>query len=116
MKNVCLKFIGTGYYNICQALICVYDECNNLVYEGVTCNGCVCTSLCVNKLYKVRARSFGDNLFGVFYVRADRDVYSFTFPGAFNNIQNNDDVTFQLTDAVYDNLPIVRGEMSLWQR
>ena len=116
MKNVKLKFIGTGVCSFYQAHVCIYDECNNLVYEGDTNNGCLCVNLCINRLYKVYACTRCERLFGAFYVRCNKCEYCFPFTSAFSQIEEEDNITFQLTDAVYENLPIMRGDMILWQR
>lgn len=100
MKKIIIVFNNNAYVNI-------YD-CNNLVFEGVTCNNKI--ELCLEecKAYRLEAISNNIKLVTSFYVNCN-NIYRFSF---INN--DNNPITFLLTDYYY-NLPIERGELLLWQ-
>ena len=107
-----IKFMGLGLGNNCQAHVIIYSDCFNVVYEGDTYNGMVMVPLSTNRAYKLIATSFGEYISVVFYVDSDKCEYKFIFDRGINNNENN--ITFLLTDYNYDNLPIEKGELMLW--
>ena len=116
MKNIKLKFYGLGYNNNYQADILVYDINNNIVYEGKTYNSEIIICLEKNRVYKLVANSLGDIICTIFYI-GNNCEYNFAFNRAINtNIRKDSSITFLLTDYYYNNLPIERGEIILWQK
>ena len=110
MKDITLIFIGTGYKDIYQANIQIYDLNNNLIYESNTYNGCI--NICLKKYtyYKIIAKLDNDILNGVIYT--NQSLYKFIFNRSYISIPNV--TTFILTDYNYNNLPIMKGEINLW--
>ena len=109
--SVNLKFNGLGYNDYLQADVKLYDNNCNLIYEGRTFDGEVSLYLEEDNCYKLYAYSCGRYINLWFYVSMKNSCYKFNF----NNIEDNN-VTFLLTDYYYDNLPIQKGELILWQR
>ena len=108
--NINMIFIGTGYKDIYQAYIKIYDINNNLITECYTYNGCINICLNKNSYYKIIARLDNDILNGVIYT--NQTLYKFIFNRSYiSNI-----TTFILTDYNYYNLPIEKGELILWQK
>ena len=114
IKKVILKFIGTGINNNYQALVKIYDNCNNLLYCEKTYNGELLLYLKEMSLYKIEAVACGDMIMQSFYVNHCNSKYVFGFNHSiFNKLST---ITFLLTDANYEDLPIEKGEMILWQK
>ena len=113
MKNIKIKFYGLGYNDVNQACITIYDECNNKVFEGKTFNNIIKLCLNKNKLYKIIAVSKYEKIVNYFYVGCSNN-YHFLFSNIIYEKTNS--ITFLLTDYYYDNLPIERGEIILWQK
>ena len=111
--NITLNFLGLGYNNINQADVLIYDDCNNLVYNKKTYNNKLNICLKNNKIYRVVAISLNDRITTTIYINCNN--YCFRFNRSIIN-ENPDSITFLLTDYYYDNLPIERGEIILWQR
>ena len=111
--NITLNFLGLGYNNINQADVLIYDEFNNLVYNKKTYNNKLNICLKRNKIYRVEAFSLNDRISTTIYI--NNNNYCFQFNRSIIN-ENSDSITFLLTDYYYDNLPIERGEIILWQR
>lgn len=111
--NITLNFLGLGYNNINQADVLIYDDCNNLVYTKKTYNNKLNICLKKNKVYRVVAFSLNDRISTTIYI--NNNNYCFRFNRSIIN-ENSDSITFLLTDYYYDNLPIERGEIILWQR
>lgn len=111
MKKIKLKFYGLGYNDINQAYIKIYDINNNLIYEGQTYNNEIIICLNENNIYNLYAYTCYETLNKSFYVY---DQYEYNF--IFNNIIYDNTITFLLTDYNYSNLPIERGEITLWQK
>ena len=111
MKKIKLIFYGLGYNNFNQAFISIYDSNNNLVSNGYTYNNemMVCLKECA--VYRMVALSNGKKLVTSFYVN-NNCTYRFSFESS-NEPDNS--ITFILTDSFYENLPIERGELLLWQ-
>ena len=114
MKKIKIKFFGLGYNDLYQADVFVYDDKGNLIYNGKTYNSKIVLELKCNRVYKLVAIYCNDVISVPFYVLNDCE-YNFLFNRAQINL-NNDSITFLLTDYYYNNLPIERGEMILWQR
>jgi len=112
MKEVTLKFIGTGYKDIYQANIKIYDMNNKLIYDCYTYNGYINIYLKECCYYKVNATLNDEILNGAIYI--NKDMYTFIFNRSY--ISNSTITTFILTDYNYNNLPIEKGELILWQR
>lgn len=111
--NITLNFLGLGYNNINQADVLIYDEFNNLVYNKKTYNNKLNICLKRNKIYRVEALSLNDRIDTNIYINSSN--YCFRFNRSIIN-EDSDSITFLLTDYYYDNLPIERGEIILWQR
>ena len=112
IKKVILKFIGTGINDIMQACVNIYHN-NDLICSKETYNGQLEMLLEENKVYRIFARTSKDIINGAFYVNTNYK-YVFIFNSSIyrNNIRT---ITFLLTDANYNNLPIQEGEMFIWQ-
>lgn len=108
MKLVKLKFIGAGYNDKYQAYVKVFDN-KNIIYEGYTNNSYLEICLQERKCYKVIAQLCNRYINKSFLVTKTYDDYIFSFP-----ILKK--VTFLLTDYYYENLPIQKGELYLWQK
>lgn len=113
-----LKFIGTGIEDNYQACVNIYDN-NNLLYERRTYNGKVIIDLRENKLYKIVATSINEIINTSIYVTKNNCKYIFKYNRSIlQNYYSSDlrTITFLLTDANYNNLPIEKGELFLWQK
>lgn len=108
--NTEIKFIGVGYNNNYQVNVIIYDDCNNIVYEGLTYNGKVCVNLNKNTIYKIEATFINEKI--VRYIYTNSCEYAFWFN---HSTISNKTITFTLRDYYY-NLPIERGNIILWQR
>ena len=111
MNEITLIFIGTGYKERYQSYIEIYDLNNKLIYEGYTYNGCISICLKNNTYYKIKAILDNDILNGVIYT--NQTIYKFIFNRSYIPINIT---TFIVTDYNYNNLPIEKGELILWQR
>ncbi|MBR1413712.1 MAG: hypothetical protein IJ574_03485 [Bacilli bacterium] len=116
MKEIKLKFSGLGYCNINQACVDIYDECNKKICSGKTYNSVLKVKLKCNKLYKLVATSKYERINRNFYVNQYNNCYCFAFPNSL--VRNNQSriVTLLLSDYYYDNMPIAKGEIILWQK
>ena len=110
MKQVYLKFIGTGYKSNYQADVVITDN-NKVVCKSKTYNGLLKVSLCLNKVYLIKASCLGYTIKAIVIIN-DNDTYYFVFP--YSYINNSKVFTFLLTDQNYKNLPIEKGELLLW--
>ena len=106
MKDITIKFID--YIN--KIFVTIYDG-NKIVYQGYTCNNKINLNLKSCKAYRIVANSFYGTFNSSFYVNVNNIIYFSINPNV-----NNNSVTFYLTDYYYDNLPIERGEIILWQK
>lgn len=113
MKEVKLKFYGLGINDNYQAKISIYDSYDNLVYEGYTYDGYLIICLEANKSYKLIAKSCGEVIITKFYINKNYEYLFFFGRSLFIPIRN---ITLLLTDYYYDNLPISKGELILWQK
>ena len=110
MKNIILKFIGTGYLNTNQAYVCIYDENNNYIYTDYTYNGKLKVCLKSKRIYRIIAKTKYGVLDKTFYVNGS-DVYIFAFDYSYLKVSQQRLITFYLTDYYY-NLPISKGELN----
>ena len=110
MKEVVLKFIGTGINNTMQASIKIYDRFNNLLCIKKTYNGEIKLFLKENEVYRLVAILSNDILKASFYI-SERNKYVFMFNNCIYNLR-----TIILRDANYNNLPIGKGMIVLWQK
>jgi len=106
LKEIILKFIGLGIYDMYQADIIIYDINNNIVKCTKTYNAS--TKVCLKKycLYKVKATMKFAKLEKYIYI-SNNDIYYLVFNHAYLN-NNQKVITFYLKDYFY-NLPIERG-------
>ena len=111
MKKIKLKFYGLGYKNYNQAYIYIYDE-DRLIFENATYNNEIEIYLQECKAYKLLAISNGKKLITSFFVDDKSHKYIFSF----DTTNSENIITFLLTDFYYENLPIERGELLLWQK
>ena len=111
MKEITLKFIGTGYKNMYQVKIKLYDLNDNLVYEGTTYNGKINICLRFNCYYKLKIYTCNETVNNVLYVNKNNDIYTYIL----NRAYMKKITTFILKDYNY-NLPIEKGEIILWQK
>ena len=102
-------FKGLGINNKNQANILLYDEFNNLIYDGQTYNGIL--NICLKKgLYKLIANTCNERIEKYIYINNNKYVFYFK-----RSIINNNSITLILTDYYY-NLPIEKGELIIWQK
>lgn len=104
------KFIGTGYNNKNQVKVKIYDN-NKKIFEGTTYNGIIEIDLKENKLYKIKAFFKNELICKNIYI-TKKCKYTFIFT---HIIFNPETITISLVDLYYD-LPIEKGEITLWQR
>ena len=114
LRNVNIRILGTGINDSYQACVRICDSCGNKIYEGLTYNGYVCVKLKTCRGYCILISGCGFNKREVFYVDTYTQCYTFNPYEIDTPIENN--VTFLLTDFNYINLPIMKGEINLWQR
>lgn len=112
MKNVTIRLLGVGN-SIFQPEVVIYDGSGCIVYSGCAYNGMVQVMLCCDRCYKVIARCCLAQTAAVIYI-GKNDIYGINMNTCCQNDENL--VTFTLSDANYSNLPIEKGEVILWQR
>ncbi len=112
MKNVTIRLLGVGN-SIFQPEVVIYDEFGSLVYSGYAYNGMGQVMLCCNRCYRVIAKYCCAQTVAVIYI-GKNDIYGINMNTCCQNDENL--VTFTLSDANYSNLPIEKGEVILWQR
>ena len=110
MKNITLNFCGLGYGKYFQAYVEIYDENNNIVFNGMTFNGKLNLFLKLDTSYRVFAQSCGEYVNSTFYVKDNYNNYKFYFNRCIQ--ENENTITLLLTDYYY-NLPIEKGEIIL---
>lgn len=116
IKKVVLQFIGTGIKNEFQAYVKIYDTCGNLLYQKNTYNGELIVNLEENKAYNLVAISYDEKIEVFFYITKNKRKYTFVFARSIYERSAIRTITFLLTDANYNNLPIEKGEIILWQK
>ena len=114
LKEIGIKILGTGIRSAYQACVLIYNSCGELIYEGLTYNGCIYVNLNICEGYVIFINGRGFNKREVFYVKSNTTCYIFNAYEPESRLQ--DVITFQLTDLNYTNLPIMKGEITLWQR
>lgn len=115
MKKIILKFIGTGIGDKYQACVNIYDTYGNLILKKKTYNGILDINLKENIVYKLVATSCTDTIKTSFYVNKCSKEYIFIFSRSILS-SGLRTITFLLEDANYNNLPIEKGEIILWQK
>ncbi len=115
MKEITIKFVGTGYLKLNQAKIWIYDIKGNLICKANTFNGKIKVCLKKKCFYKVIAQTKYGKDEKTFYVN-NQNNYIFAFNYSYIVVKNKFLVTFHLTDYYYANLPIEKGEIYVWQR
>ena len=111
MKKIKIKFYGLGYNDKYQAYLKIYDNKDNLIFEGKTYNSEIDVLLKPCLLYKMSIKTYNENFKIYFYTNQDEFAIFLM-----NNIINiSRTITFLLTDYYY-NLPIERGDLILWQK
>ena len=113
IKNIIFRFIGTGYQDKYQPHIKIYNLNNRCLFKGRTYNGKINVCLNTNKYYLIEAKLCSNIIKKVVYVNDYQQTYIFIFNNA---IIKHNLVTFLLTDQYYDDLPIEKGKVILWQR
>ena len=116
MKKIILNFIGTGYKDLYQAKVHIYDKNNRLIYNETTYNGQLILCLKPNNYYRVTARFYSEYIDTILYVNNYKSDYYLVFNHSIINNNTSHSVTFLLTDYYYDNLKIEKGEMVLWPK
>ena len=108
IKNIILKFLGTGLLDKYQAKVIVFDK-NKTYYCVSSYNGEIQLSLEKNKAYNIYATFMNQVISTAFYV-TNQEIYIFYF----NNIIHIPKriITFQLNDLYYK-IPIMKGEILL---
>ncbi len=104
MRDILIHIIGLGICDSFQADVSIFNSSFDKIFEGKTFDGNVLVSLETDCIYLVSVCSFRGVFQVVFYVDCKRNCYCFSYP--MSRV-----ITFQLTDANYDNLPIERGEI-----
>ncbi len=108
IKNIILKFMGTGLLDKCQAYVKVFDN-ERTYYCGNSFNGEIKLSLDKNNVYKVYAVFENQIINSAFYVTSQK-IYTFYFNSIIYIPRRL--VTFQLNDLYYK-IPIMKGEILL---
>lgn len=110
MKNIKFKFIDAGINNSFQYDVKLFDINDNLLYENATYNGEICFNLNEYCCYKIYAKSIKGTICKSIYISPYRSTIFL-----WNEILKNNPklITFILTDANYNNLPIMKGEIKL---
>lgn len=104
MRNILIHINGLGICDSFQANISIFNSSFDEIYEGRTVDGNVFVSIEAKNAYLLSVCSLRGNFHVIFYVDCKRECYCFSYP-------STRIITFQLTDANYDNLPIERGEI-----
>lgn len=109
MKKIILKFLGLGYNDVFQAKVKIYNDKKQCIKSGKTYNGKISVFLEENQVYTLVAISKNEVINKRFYIDKNQYTYCFYFPRSIVN--NNNIITFRLTDFYYKDLPIEKGEM-----
>ena len=103
MRNVNIYI--NGYYRSLNVLI--IDNCNNLILNTKTCKNKINVCLKESCSYKIVINYSNNILISTFIVNNKNNNFHFYLP---NNL-----ITLNLKDYYY-NLPIEKGEITLWQK
>lgn len=106
MNEYIIKIVGMGYKDNYQAKIDIYDINNNLIESKKTYNGICNVCLNKNKIYKVYISSFIGNMVRYFFTNQKEFIFFYCFEKR---------IIFTLTDQFYNNLPIMKGELFLYE-
>ena len=115
MKKINLIFPGLGYRNINQALVYIYDKNNNLILKDKTYNGRLEICLIKNNIYRIKVVSKCEKINKIIYIN-DNDTYLIPFSSSYIFNRKENTITLILTDYNYNNLPIEKGLINLWQK
>ena len=91
----------------------IYDDCNNLIYEGYSYDGEIKLLLEYGKVYRLES-FFLNEIVNNFLLITNENIYIFVLNNIIYNPKNT--VTFYLTDFYYKGLKIEKGELLLWQK
>ena len=114
MNKYNLIFPGLGYANHFQADVKIFDECMRLICRGRTYNGRISACLKKNRIYYVCASACSTNINKSIYTTNNTNIY-IPFPNSIYQNNRTSNITFLLNDYHYDNLPIEKGRLILWQ-
>ena len=114
LKNICFKLTGVSLYM--KKIIKIYDLDGHIVYDKVVCNNSFNVCLKTHCCYKIIIKTKYDYLCKTIYVKNQNCIYLFFDNALFIYNQNSNRITFYLTDYNYENLPIEKGEMIIWQK
>ena len=116
INRVELIFFGLGVDNCYQANVKIYDgDC--LIINKQTFNGRLQVCLNTNKKYLLEAVSPFGRMIRCISILPNYDRYYFGFSNAYiSENRTSNVITLLLSDANYNNLPITKGEMILWQK
>ncbi len=113
MRKITIKFVGTGYYDINQARVKIYNSNCKKVYDQCTYNGRCRVCLEDNSIYTIKASTKYSKICIKIYI--NKDVRSIVIPFYSCDYKSNYK-TFQLTDLNYSGLKIEKGVLYLWPR
>ena len=111
MKEITLIFPGLGIRDVNQADVFVYDSNNKLIAKGRTCNGKICFCLENKCFYKIAVKSRYENIKRFIYI--NQDTFYLALSNSLVNQNDNNIITFYLTDYNYPKLPIMKGTIIL---
>ena len=93
-------------------MIKIYDDDHFICKTNTYCGK---TIVCLNNgIYRLEIILKGKIYYRYIYVRDEVDIYDIILFGTYI-VNNTRTITFLLTDSYYDNLPIERGNLTLWQ-
>ena len=103
-----MRFLGIGNNSRYQVNVTIYDNNCNIVCSGRTKNGVLEVNLTRTQVYKLEATFLNEKIW-IPFIPQDKLLFRLQN----NNIVHN--VTLLLSDYYY-NLPIEKGEITLWQK
>ena len=116
INSVELIFLGLGIKTFYQANVKIYDgDC--LIINKQTYNGRLQVCLKTNKKYLLKVIGPFGRMIRCIYIIPYQNKYYFGFSNAYiSENRTSNVITLLLSDANYNNLPITKGEMILWQK